>query len=71
MVPIPLSALMSNDTDCGSLAYAEMRLILARIIFEFDLTLADESKDWLKNATAFTTWRKIPLYVYLTAVKGE
>jgi hypothetical protein len=59
---------VSDNADRDSLAYAEMRLILARIIFEFDLRLADESKDWLRNASAFTTWRKMPLYVYLTPV---
>ena len=57
------------QANCDSLAYAEMRLILARIMFEFDLSLADESKDWLRNASAFTTWRKMPLYVSLTPVK--
>jgi hypothetical protein len=45
-----------------------MRLILARIIPGFDLRLADQRKDWLRNASASTTWRKMPLYVYLTPV---
>ncbi|KFX86931.1 hypothetical protein O988_09454, partial [Pseudogymnoascus sp. VKM F-3808] len=29
-----------------SLAYAEMRLILARLLWNFDLKLVDDSKDW-------------------------
>ncbi len=54
----------------NSLAYAEMRLILARIMFEFDLRLAKESEDWLRRAKMGTFWAKPPLYVYLTAATG-
>ncbi|KAK6067808.1 cytochrome P450 (isotrichodermin C-15 hydroxylase) [Seiridium cupressi] len=36
-----------------NLAYAEMRLILARIIYDFDLKLADESKEWINRQKAF------------------
>jgi hypothetical protein len=46
-----------------------MRLILARIIFEFDLTLADESKDWLKRSRPFTVWEKPPLMIHLSPAK--
>ncbi|KAJ8121620.1 hypothetical protein ONZ43_g1973 [Nemania bipapillata] len=35
-----------------NLAYAEMRIILARIIFDFDLKLDDESADWIKRQKA-------------------
>ncbi len=54
-----------------SLAYAEMRLILARIIHEFDIELADDSKDWTGRQKAFALWDRIPLNVYLTPVKAE
>ncbi|KAL2021769.1 hypothetical protein VTK56DRAFT_6712 [Thermocarpiscus australiensis] len=54
-----------------NLAYAEMRLILARIVYDFDLSLADESKDWLQRSRVYTVWEKTPLYVYLTPVKRE
>ncbi|KAK4233267.1 Isotrichodermin C-15 hydroxylase [Achaetomium macrosporum] len=54
-----------------NLAYAEMRLILARIIYDFDLRLADECKHWLQRGRVYTVWRKPPLYVYLTPVKRE
>ena len=47
-----------------------MRLILARIMFEFDLRLAKESEDWLRRAKMGTFWAKPPLYVYLTAATG-
>jgi cytochrome P450 len=37
----------------SSLAYAEMRLILARIIYDFDLKLAEDSKNWIERQKAF------------------
>jgi len=40
----------------NSLAYAEMRLILARLIYEFDMVLADGSQKWLERQGAFTIW---------------
>ena len=46
-----------------------MRLIMARIIYEFDMELADECKDWLKNAKVYTIWEKEPLLVRFTPVK--
>lgn len=48
-----------------SLAYAEMRIILARLIYDFDLTLADDSKHWIERQKAFPLWNRIPLNVYL------
>lgn len=50
----------------NSLAYIEMRLILARVLWNFDVKLADESKDWLRRQKIFLLWEKSPLYVYLT-----
>ncbi|KAI0484433.1 isotrichodermin C-15 hydroxylase [Xylariaceae sp. FL0804] len=51
-----------------NLAYAEMRLILARVLFDFDLKLADESKDWIGRQKSFALWARIPLDVYMTPV---
>ncbi|KAH8881014.1 putative cytochrome P450 monooxygenase [Thozetella sp. PMI_491] len=50
-----------------NLAYAEMRLILARILFNFDLQLVDKDLNWL-DQRAFVAWDKKPLEVYLTPV---
>lgn len=47
----------------SSLAYAEMRLILASLIYSFDLSLADESKGWMENQKAHLLWVRGPLYV--------
>ncbi|KAG6353910.1 hypothetical protein INS49_005167 [Diaporthe citri] len=49
-----------------NLAYIEMRIILARVLWNFDLKLADESKDWLSRQKIYLLWEKSPLYVYLT-----
>lgn len=49
-----------------SLAYVEMRLILARVIWNFDLKLADDSKDWLSRQKIYLLWQKGPLNMYLT-----
>ncbi|RYP20696.1 hypothetical protein DL765_002646 [Monosporascus sp. GIB2] len=52
-----------------NLAYAEMRLILARIVYGFDMKLADDSTDWIKRQKTFILWDRIPLNVYLTPVQ--
>jgi cytochrome P450 len=58
-----------NDCIGRNLAYAEMRLILARILFNFDLTLAPDSREWRKNQAVYTFWQKPPLNVYLTPAR--
>ncbi|KAI1830212.1 hypothetical protein DTO006G1_8639 [Penicillium roqueforti] len=50
-----------------NLAYSEMRLILALIIFNFDMEIADEAIDWIKQRN-FLMWEKGPLKVHLTRV---
>lgn len=55
-----------------NLAYAEMRIVLARVLFEFDLELMASSKSWLEGLKNFTLWQKDPLMVRLTpVVKGQ
>ncbi|KAK3358480.1 cytochrome P450 ClCP1 [Lasiosphaeria ovina] len=51
-----------------NLAYAEMRLILARVIFDFDMRLDDNSKLWIERQKTYGLWDKLPLNVYLTPV---
>ncbi|PGH13960.1 hypothetical protein AJ79_03375 [Helicocarpus griseus UAMH5409] len=48
-----------------NLAYMEMRLIMARLIWNFDLKLASDSKDWVKHQKVLFFWVKPPLNVYL------
>lgn len=54
----------------GSLAYAEMRLILAKILFRFDIELVDKEQKWMENQKMFTLWDKPPLMVKIHTVKG-
>ncbi|RSL96790.1 hypothetical protein CEP52_011285 [Fusarium oligoseptatum] len=51
-----------------NLAYVEMRVILARIIWNFDLSLAEQSQDWLERQKVYIFWDKGPLIVNLTPV---
>ena len=46
----------------NSLAYVEMRLILSRLLWNFDMTLADPNFVWTKQK-AFIVWEKLPLMV--------
>ncbi|OTB05990.1 hypothetical protein M426DRAFT_319363 [Hypoxylon sp. CI-4A] len=53
-----------------NLAYAEMRLILARIIYNFDMTIDDNSRGWYENQRAYNLWEKPGLEVYMKPVSG-
>ncbi|CCC11186.1 unnamed protein product [Sordaria macrospora k-hell] len=58
--------------DCigKSLANVEMRLILARMLWNFDISLADEKgKTWAKDMLGWNLWLKYPLNVVLTPVR--
>ncbi|KAF2102014.1 isotrichodermin C-15 hydroxylase [Rhizodiscina lignyota] len=50
-----------------NLAYAEMRLILAKVIWSFDWELLPESDNWIKQRV-FTLWKKPPLMMNLKPV---
>jgi hypothetical protein len=49
-----------------SLAYSEMRLIMARMVWNFDMRLAKDSHDWVDKTELYLLWDKGPLNVYLT-----
>ncbi|SPO00330.1 related to cytochrome P450 CYP3/CYP5/CYP6/CYP9 subfamilies [Cephalotrichum gorgonifer] len=53
-----------------NLAYVEMRLIMSRLLFEFDLELQKESGDWL-NQKVFASYEKKPLFVKLCPVRRQ
>lgn len=48
-----------------------MRLILARVIYNFDLKIAEDSLDWVQKQRNFLMWEKSPLNVYLTPVVAK
>jgi averantin hydroxylase len=53
-----------------NLAYTEMRLVLVRMLWRFDLELADPSSDWLDQKVTIL-WIKTPLWVRLRPVSRE
>lgn len=61
----------TGHADCigRNLAYSEMRLILAKILLNFDLKLADDSQGWIEGQKAYIVWQKPSLNVHLTPVK--
>lgn len=58
--------------DClgRNLAMHEMRYILARVLFNFDLTLCQESKGW-DGQRAFILWEKKSLLCTLQAAAAQ
>lgn len=48
-----------------SLAYFDMRLVLARLLFHFDLEWTPQCEDWEKQQ-AFNLWVRKPLMIRLT-----
>ncbi|KYK57378.1 hypothetical protein DCS_04387 [Drechmeria coniospora] len=51
-----------------SLANVEMRLIMTRLLLDFDMELMDPAQDWM-DQKAFTLWEKLPLMVRLKPVR--
>ncbi|KAK1978747.1 cytochrome P450 [Colletotrichum cereale] len=49
-----------------NLAFAEMRLMLARVVWAFDLRLDDQSRGWMDEQSCYTVWSKPSLMVHLT-----
>jgi hypothetical protein len=47
------------------LAYFELRSVLARMMWHFEIELDAESKDWLDDPKEFALWHKPPLWVTL------
>ncbi|KAL2021613.1 hypothetical protein VTK56DRAFT_6966 [Thermocarpiscus australiensis] len=52
-----------------NLAFAEMRMILARVVFDFDMDLADDSHNWIGRQRTYPLWNRGPLNVRLTPVR--
>ncbi|WQF82114.1 Putative cytochrome P450 [Colletotrichum destructivum] len=65
-----LQAFSLGPRNCigKNLAYAEMRLILARIVYDFDIKLVEGNGSWIERQRTFGLWDRIPLNVYLTPV---
>jgi hypothetical protein len=46
-----------------------MRLILAKVLFEFDMELAEQSVDWMAGQKVYGLWKKPALTVKLQRVR--
>ena len=53
--------------DCigKSFALAEMRYLIVRLLYRFDLELRDGQDDWHEKQRVFLIWEKGPLYFRL------
>ncbi|CAJ2506672.1 Uu.00g078580.m01.CDS01 [Anthostomella pinea] len=51
-----------------NLAYAEMRLILAKLLFNFEIALDERSGDWMKTQKAYLLWDKPGLHIHVKPV---
>lgn len=51
-----------------NLAYAEMRLILAKMIWSFNLELDPKSSNWMQECKVMTLWEKPELLVHVEEV---
>ncbi|KAI1653684.1 cytochrome P450 monooxygenase [Daldinia decipiens] len=55
-----------------NLAYAEMRLILARLVWNYDLSLVNEAdRDWVKGQKMWVLWDKPALQIHLERRKDQ
>lgn len=53
-----------------SLAYVEMRSILARFVWHFDCEMLPETDGWKERQKTFIIWNKLPLMMRLSKRKG-
>ncbi|KAH6974765.1 isotrichodermin C-15 hydroxylase [Ilyonectria destructans] len=58
----------TEPQDCPgkNFAWAEMRLVLARMLWHFDFELVSESDGWISWQKVFVFWEKPPLKVKIT-----
>jgi len=49
----------------------EMRLIVARLVWNFDLSVDDKGKKWKENCIDYNLWLKGPLEVTLSRVSRQ
>jgi cytochrome P450 len=64
---LPFYPLQKIITDGGvaSLAYNEMRSVIARMIWHFDMELVNEDQNWT-DQNVYLMWEKPPLMVKLS-----
>jgi hypothetical protein len=48
-----------------------MRLTLAHLVFDLDMEITDESRNWRDRLIPYNLWYKAPLYVRIKARESE
>lgn len=66
---LPLNLTRTNPNDINSLANAEMRLILTKLLWHFDLSLQPESENW-SNQRSYSLWSRPALVVQIQRAKS-
>jgi hypothetical protein len=64
----PLSSLPTQlqGTDPYSMAWIEMRILIAKMVFLFDYELVDNDLNWERDSPAFILWQKPELWTKVT-----
>ena len=71
IVSVSIEGTTCLRTPGCSLAAAEIRLVLAKMLWNFDMSLhPNTKKDWF-NQKVFTLWEKPPLHIELKPVIRE
>ncbi|KAF2735054.1 cytochrome P450 [Polyplosphaeria fusca] len=60
----------SRDCLGKNMAYHEMRLIMAKVVYNFDYEICPESDKWISQPT-YTLWQKHPLMVKVRAANAS
>jgi len=58
--------LRARETNENSMAWMEMRILIAKMVFLFDYELVDEKLDWERDSPAFILWQKPELWTKVT-----
>ncbi|POR38324.1 Uncharacterized protein TPAR_01461 [Tolypocladium paradoxum] len=66
-----VNAFLLGPRNCigQNLAYAEMRLVLARLVWGFDMRIGEASVGWLEGQRNYLMWEKPELRVHLRPVR--
>lgn len=62
--------ILTASAPLSSLAYAEMNLILARVVWNFDFELDPRSADWIEKNETYLLWEKPDLFVRLINIRN-
>lgn len=53
-----------------NLGWHEIRLVMAKMVYNFDLELCEESRGWAEGLNAYIVWERPPLMIKAIPVKA-